>query len=69
MAKKKSDSSPHEKRITATEIFKTPLSEASRAGLRRLAALPDSKIDCSDAPEVFPAASEVEYSRFYRPVK
>ena len=67
--KKKSVSSPREKRLPASAIFTTPLSEASRRELRKLAKLSDSQIDLSDAPEVVPLPAQVEIGRFYRPVK
>ena len=67
MMKKKSALSPREKRVAASEIFTTPLSETERRQLRKLARLPDSKIDFSDALEALP--SKVEIGRFYRPVK
>lgn len=66
--KKKSALSPREKRLPASEIFTTPLSEPERRQLRRLARLPDAKIDLSDAPEAV-QLSKVEMGRFYRPVK
>ena len=66
--KKKSVSSPREKRLPASEIFTTPLNEASRRQLRKLASVPDSKIDLSDAPEAAPPL-RIEIGRFYRPVK
>src|SRR5260370_31966194 len=67
--KKKSALSPREKRVHASEIFTTPLVETERRQLKRLARLPDSKIDLSDAPEADPLPSKVEIGRFYRPVK
>lgn len=69
MAKKKSESFPQEKRIAASELFTTPLSEAQHSELRRLAALPDAQIDYSDSPEAFPEASTIQRGRFYRPIK
>jgi uncharacterized protein (DUF4415 family) len=37
--------------------------------LQRLAKLPDSRIDFSDAPEAKARASDVQVGRFYRPIK
>lgn len=68
MAKKKSASSPRERRVSASEIFTKPLSKRQQAELARLAEMPDSEIDFSDAPEVKRPA-EVFVGRFYRPVK
>jgi|SRR5579871_713828 len=69
MAKKKSASSRREKRVRASSLFTTPVSERQRRELRRVAKLPDSQIDFSDAPEVTPRPSEIYIGRFYRPVK
>lgn len=69
MAKKKSASSRQEKRVPATALFTTPLTDKQRGELRRLAARPDSQIDFSDAPQGRPRLSEVEVGRFYRPIK
>ena len=69
MVKKKSASSQHEKRIAANELFTMPLNEAQQRKLRNIAALPDVRIDYSDAPEVYVPASDVQRGRFYRPVK
>ncbi len=66
--KKKSVSSPRERRLPTSAIFTTPLSEASRRELRSITRLPDAKIDLSDAPEVL-RPRKVEVGRFYRPVK
>jgi len=49
MVKKKSASSRQEKRIPASVLFTSPLTEKQRRELKRLAALPDSQIDYSDA--------------------
>ena len=51
MAKKKSASSRREKRISASALFTRPLTDRQRRELQRLAKLPDSRIDFSDAPE------------------
>jgi len=69
MAKKKSASSRREKRISASALFTTPLSEKERRDLQRLARKPDYKIDFSDAPEKDPLPSQVHIGRFYRPIK
>lgn len=69
MAKKKSASSQPEKRIAANELFTTQLNEAQQRELRNLAALPDARIDYSDAPAAFVPASDVQRGRFYRPAK
>ena len=69
MAKRKSASSPQEKRRAPSALFTTPLSEAERRELRRLARLPDSKIDLSDAPEAVAPPAKLHVGRFYRPVK
>jgi uncharacterized protein (DUF4415 family) len=69
MAKKKPVASRQEKRIPASALFTTPVSDKQRRELHRLAARPDSQIDYSDAPERQPPASEVEVGRFYRPTK
>jgi uncharacterized protein (DUF4415 family) len=69
MAKKKSVSSRQERRVPASALFTTPISNNQRRELKRLAARPDSKIDFSDAPERQPRVSDVQVGRFYRPVK
>src|SRR5436305_904347 len=69
MVKKKSASSRQERRIPASVLFTTPLTEKQRRELKRLASLPDSQIDFSDAPEEKPRASDVQVGRFYRPIK
>jgi len=69
MAKKKSASSRQEKRVRASALFTTPITDKQRRELQRLAARPDSQIDFSDAPEGNPRASDVEVGRFYRPIK
>jgi uncharacterized protein (DUF4415 family) len=50
-------------------LFTARLSDRERRQLRRLAELPDSKIDFSDAPEGRPRASDVLVGLFYRPIK
>ena len=69
MAKKKSGSSQRERRIEASVLFTKPLSSRQRQELAKLKALPDSKIDFSDAPERRVRASAIEVGRFYRPIK
>jgi len=69
MAKKKSESSRRERRLPASELFTTPITERQRRELRRLAALPDSEIDLSDAPEKNPESADMEVGRFYKPIK
>ena len=69
MVKKKSASSPQERRVPASALFTTPVTDQQRRELERLAARPDSQIDFSDAPEGKPRMSDVEVGRFYRPIK
>ena len=69
MAKKKSASSQQERRVPASALFTTPITDKQRRELQRLAARPDSQIDFSDAPEGRPRAADVEVGRFYRPIK
>ncbi len=69
MAKKKSASSRQERRVPATALFTTPLTNKQRGELQRLADRPDSQIDFSDAPQGRPRPSGVEVGRFYRPIK
>jgi uncharacterized protein (DUF4415 family) len=68
MAKKRSVSSRREKRVPASAAFTEPLSKRELAELAKLARMPDSKIDFSDAPERTRPA-RVLVGRFYRPVK
>jgi uncharacterized protein (DUF4415 family) len=69
MAKRKSGSSQRERRVAASTLFTKPLTERQRRELERVAKLPDSRIDFSDAPEGKARLSEVEVGRFYRPIK
>ena len=69
MVKKRSVSSRQEKRIRASALFTTPISDRQRRELQRLADRPDSQIDYSDAPERSLQASDVQVGRFYRPIK
>ena len=68
MVKKKSVSSRQDRRIPASVLFAAPLTGKQRKELERLAELPDSEIDYSDAPEVVPRPSDIEVGRFYRPL-
>ena len=69
MVKKKSASSPQERRVTASALFTTPVTDKQRRELEQLATRPDSQIDFSDAPEASPRASDIQIGRFYRPIK
>ena len=69
MAKKKSASSRREKRVLASALFTTPLTDKQRRDLQRLARKPDHQIDYSDAPEKLPLPSELHIGKFYRPIK
>ena len=69
MAKIKSASSQQGRRVPASALFTTPITDKQRRELKRLAARPDSQIDFSDAPEARPRASDVEVGRFYKPIK
>ena len=69
MAKKKSASSPREKRIPASVLFTQPLSERQLGELKALRVKPDTELDYSDAPERHPKPSEVHIGKFYRPIK
>ena len=69
MMKKKSASSPQERRVPASALFTTPVTDKQRRELQRLAVRPDSQIDFSDAPEGNPQASDIQVGRFYRPIK
>ena len=47
-----------------------PLTEAQKAGLKRLAALPDDEIDTTDIPELTDAQlADMKRSEHFRPVK
>lgn len=67
MATKKSASSRQEKRVPASAVFTTPLTDRERRQLERLKRMPDAQIDFSDAPERAPR--DVQVGRFYRPIK
>jgi hypothetical protein len=69
MGTKKSASSRPEKLFRVSEPSTKPLTERQRTELRRLADMPDAKIDYSDAPEVISPLSEVQIGRFYGPAK
>jgi len=62
MAKKKS-ASPRERRIPASALFTSRLGNRERAELERLAAMPDSAIDYSDAPAEIPRPPELRAIR------
>jgi uncharacterized protein (DUF4415 family) len=69
MAKKKSASSPRERRVPASALFTIPIGSRERAQLQRLARMPDSKIDLADVPEAKLPPPKLEIGRFYRPIK
>lgn len=69
MVKKRSGSSRQEKRVRASTLFTTPITEKERRELQRLADRPDSQIDYSDAPERSLRPSDIQVGRFYRPIK
>jgi hypothetical protein len=66
MAKKKPASSRREKRVAASELFTTPLTDKERRDLPRLARKTEKQIDYSDAPEKHPLPLDVHIGRFYR---
>jgi uncharacterized protein (DUF4415 family) len=68
MAKKQSASSRREKQVPANVLLTAPITSRERKALERLAKMPDSQIDFSDAPES-KRISEVHVGRFYRPIK
>jgi len=69
MAKKKSASSRQERRVAASALFTRPITDSQRKKLRRVANLPDSRIDFSDGAEGAPRRSDIQIGRFYRPIK
>ena len=69
MVKKKSASSRQERRVPASALFTTPVTDKQRRELERLQARPDSQIDFYDAPEGNPRPFDVQVGRFYRPIK
>jgi uncharacterized protein (DUF4415 family) len=69
LVKKKSVPSRQERRVPASVLFTTPISDKQRRELKRLADRPDLQIDFSDAPERQPKSSDVRVGRFYRPIK
>ena len=69
MAKKKSASSRQERQVAASALFTSPITDRQRRELQRLANLPDSRIDFSDAPERKARVSDIQVGRFYRPIK
>jgi uncharacterized protein (DUF4415 family) len=69
MAKKKSVSSPREKRFRASALFTKSLADRQRREIQSLRDQPDSEIDTSNAPSFETAPPKVEVGRFYRPIK
>ena len=69
MAKKKSVSSPREKRLPASALFTNPMRDRERRELKRLSRIPDAKIDYADIPEAGSFPRDIHVGRFYRPVK
>jgi uncharacterized protein (DUF4415 family) len=69
MVKKKSASSRQEKRSARARSLQLPSVTRSAGNYRRLADLPDSRTDYSDAPERRLRAFDVQVGRFYRPIK
>lgn len=67
MEKRRPESSRQEKRVRASELFTTPLTDRQRKELERLARMPDSAIDFSDAPAMKTPSRRVRVGRFYRP--
>ncbi|MGA3026948.1 MAG: BrnA antitoxin family protein [Bryobacteraceae bacterium] len=55
--------------MPASALFTTPLSDRQRKELERLAQMPDSEIDYSDAPAISSVPARVRVGRFYRPIK
>ena len=69
MVKSKSVSSRREKRLPASVLFTTPLTDKQRREIAALARLPDAEIDLSDIPEMKAWPEKVEVGKFYRPIK
>ena len=69
IAKKRSASSRREKRLPASALFTSRLSDRERAELEALAGTADSTIDYSDAPAMEAVPSKIHVGRFYRPLK
>ena len=69
MAKRKSESFPREKRLPASALFTSPLSDRERKELERLARMPDAEIDYSDSPAMKSRPARVQVGRFYKPIK
>ena len=58
------------KKVEHTRDTLPPLTEAQKADLKRLAALPDAEIDTSDIPEMTDTQlAEMKRSEHFRPVK
>src|ERR1039457_4978712 len=69
MVKKKSVSSRQERRVPASALFTTPITDRQRRELQRLPDRPDFQIDYFDAPEGRPRPSDMEVGLFSRPIK
>lgn len=58
------------KKVEHTRDTLPPLTEAQKADLKRLAAMPDAEIDTSDIPELTDAQlAEMQRPEHFRPVK
>ena len=68
MARTRAESSRREKRVPGSEAFTNSMTKRELAELKKLARMPDSKIDFSDAPEAT-STPRTLVGRFYRPVK
>ena len=69
MTKKRPGSYRYVKRFDASVLFNTPITDAQRRRMKRMAGMPDSEIDLSDAPVVIPKPSDIIVGGFYRPIK
>jgi hypothetical protein len=65
MPKRKSASSPREKRLAASTLFTNPMGKRERGELERLAATLDAAIDYSDAPAIKALPPQVHVGRVY----
>ncbi len=68
MAKKRAVLSRREKRVPGSAAFTDSMSKPELVELRKLARMPDSKIDFSDAPEAT-SPTRTLVGGFYRPLK
>jgi uncharacterized protein (DUF4415 family) len=68
MEKKRAALSRPEKRVSGSAAFTGPMNKREMAELKKLARMPDSKIDFSDAPDA-PSHTRTLVGQFYRPVK